>query len=514
MRRIIIVTIPVFFLCLSVYSQKQYDFATIDAKTYEHFYYGKWDSVIYYGKLALENNIDYFYLRLRIGESYYYKQNYQAAISHFEKAAKFNSSDTTTKAFLYFSYLFSGRENDSRLVEYTPSSQTNNVKHKNISLNSVYFETGPGLNSNIKKNKNIDPNRNDNILGNAYIAGNIYYNHLGLNFFLGKRISVYAGMSFLNEQNLSLIQMSEHRLGGRYFHVRDTVVNHPGPPPFTSYDTIYENRQIINSIDSTWRFVNNLKQIDYYLKANLHIAKGLDFVPFFHLLSVRTTIFKVSNKPLNFYSKDTITLHTQIPHPPMMTPFDTVIYQYQNNLTPIDRYDFHEIDTSYSNFSFGLSVNKNWGKISTSLFAAFSNLNNKKQNQTGVSLTWYPKGNLNLYFSSTLTAFSENKIRSTVFNQLAGFKTYKNIWLESFVTLGKLNDFTEDNGFIVNNSPGTITFRFGLSPTIILKHIDISIHYQFQTEEEKYTTRISNSDIVQNYKYVNHLIIGGIKWKI
>ena len=197
-----------------------------------------------------------------------------------------------------------------------------------------------------------------------------------------------------------------------------------------------------------------------------------------------------------------------------MSYADTIVYQYQNFLTPVDRYRLTKIDTSYYNYSIGLSINKNWGKVSTALFASFSNLNNKKQNQTGVSFTWYPKGNLNLYFTSTLTASREDNTKALIFNQLGGFKIYKNIWLESFVTLGKLNDFTEGDGFIVNNNPGTITFRFGLSPTILFKHFDISIHYQFLSEEEQYTAHVSNSDLVKNYKYTNHLIIGSLKWKL
>jgi hypothetical protein len=495
-------------------SQDEVNFNNIDLQTYGFASFSEWDSVIHYCKLGLANNIDYFYLRLRMGEAYYYKQNYAAAIKHFEKALKSNSGDTTTQEFLYYSYMFSGRENDAR---YLGTKMTDGTKKdvrlkKNISLKDVYFESGFDASNNIKQNGNINMEGSENLGGNADLTNNTYYAHLGLNFSLGKWLSIYSGVSSITDKKLRIFQMTEKKSVGRSVDTNEMTVMHPGQnghPPFTSHDTVYDIRQIMKATDiSLFRFNYNLKQIEFYLKCNIHVAKGLDIVPFFHLLNVETTEFKAN--PTNIY--DTIIRHTQIPKPPSSAT-DTIVYQYLNP-SPI-KFDYKEKDTSYYNYSLGLSINKNWGRVSTILFASYSNLNNKKQKEEGFTLIWYPEGNLNLYFSSTLTAFEQDTMKKIVFNQLAGIKINKYIWLEGFVTLGNFSDFTENNGFVVNNNPDLVKFRCGISPIFVFKRFDISLTYLFVAKQGNYVTDLpQNAYTTHPTKYINHVIIAGIKWKL
>jgi len=530
MRRIIFFTFVFSLFSSVVISQDTVNFTNIDVKTYGFATFAEWDSVIHYGKLGLANDIDYFYLRLRLGEAYYYKQNYAAAIKHFENALKNNSGDTSTQEFLYYSYLFSGRENDARFLGTKMTDGTKKTVHlkKNISLKNIYFEAGPSFSNNINKNENINLKGTEDVNGNTDMTGNVYYAHLGLDINIGKWLSIYPGVSYVNDNKLRIFQMTRHSLGERIKSVTDTDIVHPGKnghPAFTTHDTIYESRQIINQNDTSYNFKYNLKQMEFYLKGNIHVAKGLDIVPFFHLISVRTTDFKIKNDPINYISHDTTIKHTQVPHPPSSL-VDTTTYQYDNVLTPLDRYSYKQIDTSYYNYSFGLSVNKNWGKFSTALFASYSNLNHRIQKEGGLTVTWYPKGNLNLYFSSTITAFADDTVKSIVpskfpgmknivFNQLAGTKINKFTWLEGFVTFGKVSNFTESNGFVVNNNPDPINFRCGITPIFIFKHFDISLNCQFIEREGNYDTYVSQTENRTSfYKYNNYFITGGIKWKL
>lgn len=515
--------IALLFFTASLYgsiaaSQNNIDFLTIDSKINLHYSVRNWDSVIYYGKLGVANNIDYFNLRENTGEAYYYKQNYAKAAKEFVIADSFNSADEQTQEFLYYSYVFSGKEGDARLYG---AGMTDAAKEKvglknNFSVNNIYFESGPILSNNFSKNNNISKSWENDSSRKIDLTGNIFYAHAGLNFNINKRISIYAGASYVTNEKQSIFKLFEHRPVGRIIHVRDTVVNHPGPPPFTSHDTIYEHRQIMKLIDSSFSVDYNQKQIEYYLKGNLHLAKGFDIIPFFHLLNVRTSSYNFRNNPINFYSKDTIIRHTQIPRPPPPNYIDTVIYQYLNNLTPIDQYELIEQDSSTYNYSFGLSLQKDWGMITTSLFGSISNLNGLKQRETGASLTWYPKGNLNLYSSSTLTSFSDRSRKNIVFDQMVGFKVHNNIWLEGFATLGDINNFTENNGFVVCNNPDIIKFRCGLTPIFVFKRFDFSIHYQYQSKEGvlDIIKAPHNNVNTQYYNFQNHLIVGTIKWKL
>jgi hypothetical protein len=210
--------------------------------------------------------------------------------------------------------------------------------------------------------------------------------------------------------------------------------------------------------------------------------------------------------------------HTQVPLPPSSAK-DTIVYKDTSFQTAVDRYQSHsglsEKDTSYYNYSLGLSINKNWGRVSTILFASYSNLNNKKQKEEGFTLIWYPEGNLNLYFSSTLTAFEQDTMKKIVFNQLAGIKINKYIWLEGFVTLGNFSDFTENNGFVVNNNPDLVKFRCGISPIFVFKRFDISLTYLFVAKQGNYVTDLPQNAYTTNpTKYINNVIIAGIKWKL
>ena len=508
-------------------SQDTISFSSIEAKTYGFTINQEWDSVIHYGKLGLTNNIDYFYLRLRLGEAYYYKQKYSAAIKHFDNALKKNSSDISAQEFLYYSYLSSGRESDARALGAHMSDEAKKEVHlkKNICLNNIYFETGTSQTDNIKNNANINLSGPEKIGGNADLSGNVDYAHLGLNFSLCKWLTISPGVNYINDNRLSMFQTSEYSPGGRITTKKTESVTHVvmGQPNFTSHDTTYTIHQTLKSKDTSLNLKYNLKQMEFYLKGNIHLAKGLDIVPFFHLLNIQTTKFIISNKPINVSLCDSSIKHTQFPKHPNK---DSILYWDTTYSVPLDRYNLKTRDTSYYNYSFGISINKNWGKLSTSLFASYSNLNNRFQKEGGLSLTWYPKGNLDLYFSSTITAFQEDTVKSIVikrlpnlnnliFNQLAGIKINKFIWLEGTLTLGSFSDFTESNGFVVNNNPDLVNLRYSIAPMFIFKKFNISITYQFMQKEGVFTTYMpNNTSITNTFKYKSNFIIGGIKWKI
>ena len=57
-------------------SQQSVDFRQVDSSMYAHTLAGNWDEVIRIGKTSLQNEIDYFYLRLRMGIAYFNINNY------------------------------------------------------------------------------------------------------------------------------------------------------------------------------------------------------------------------------------------------------------------------------------------------------------------------------------------------------------------------------------------------------------------------------------------------------
>lgn len=522
MHRIIGSTIFIFFICLSAFSQKQYDFATIDLKMTAHYTFGNWDSVIYYGNAGIADSIDYFYLRKHLGEAYYYKLNYLSAIPHFENALSKNSNDIPTQEFLYYSYLFSGRETDARAFQSRMSDAAlKDIKaKKNNCFDNIYLETGTSLNNNFSKNQNNDFNGDKNIYGIAEMSGNVSYGQLGFKALLGHKVSVYAGASILNEQKKTIYDLSNVKPGeGRIITEHDTMVWKPYPMPgYYTYDTVLVNHQEFKTQSLLYNNENTLHQNEFYLNCNIHAAKGLDVMPFIHILNSRLTITHAVNHPADFITTDSIQTHTQFhfPPPPMGGIIVDTIFFYDTTYTvKLSDYAFRQKDTSFTNFSVGVLLNKTLGHFTSSFFGNFSNLNGRRQRQLGAALTWFPYGNLNFYIGTTLTGCLHQGKKNLVINFLTGKKITKYIWLEGNVTLGDMNNFTEKNGFLVNNNPDITTFRFGLTPIITFKNFDIILHYQYQEKQGSYFFKNESKTLTEGtFNYQNHVITGGIKWKI
>jgi hypothetical protein len=86
-------------------AQKDMDFRNIDSLTYVYYKSGDWNNLIKLGTEAIDNSIDYKYLRERIGFALFSKGDYREARKHFEKALSYDSFDTFTLVYLYYTYL-------------------------------------------------------------------------------------------------------------------------------------------------------------------------------------------------------------------------------------------------------------------------------------------------------------------------------------------------------------------------------------------------------------------------
>jgi hypothetical protein len=518
MHRIILALSITLIFATSVYSQDTLDYATADAKTYTYMQSAQWDSVIHYGDLALKNNIDYFYLRVRLGMAYYYKQNYTKSIHEFEKAMNFNSSDAYTQEMLYYGYVLAGRESDA--LSFTSAMSDAAKKDAGVTrikfLNSLYLEGGPSLSNNFSKNENTDFNDVPNRSGYACLLGNIYYGHLGAKFQTGKKVTIYAGFSRLSEQIRFFNDATEHTPFGRSFYQWDTVVWHPLPSPGQyTHDTIYENHQAFKDSMISSVLKNNLQQSEFYFNCNIHLTKGLDVTPFLHILNTKYTyVYPWAHKPV-FTAHDTIETHTQFyfPTPPGGVT-DTIFYTYLNPIDTITKITFLNKDTSYTNFSAGAELSKNFGHVTASVFGNISNLNGGRQKEAGFAVTYYPFGNMNLYLNTVFTTLADRKNKMMTIGFLAGTKITNSIWLESSVTMGDMKNYTANSGFVVNNSPDVTKFRFGFMPVFIFKNFTLNIQYLFKAEEGSYSFwNETTGSTTKTFVYQNHLITGGIKWR-
>lgn len=238
----------IFTLSSSItFGQNTMDFKTVENITYSSYILGEWDSLIVFGNKAIESGIDYYYLRVRIGVSYFNKLNFRQAAKHFEKALAFNSQNETNLEYLYFSYIYSHRIADANaLIDKFSDAQKRklNVLKPKI-INSVYLEGGPILSNNILKNGNKDLDMQANIYGEADFVDDVFYSHLGLRHNLSNKISLYHAYSNINIARQKLI----------------TIRN-------------------IDTLDNYFT-----KQNEYYINARFFLTKGLSVTPAFHFIN-------------------------------------------------------------------------------------------------------------------------------------------------------------------------------------------------------------------------------------
>ncbi len=123
MRKILILNI-VLLSVSGIFAQN--DLTITDSVTYSLYYQGKWNELIKYGDAAIADNIDFKWLRQRLGYAWYMKGNYYNAMKHYEKAYAFDVTDKTTLLYLYYSGLNTGNSSYSRYFAEKFQDETKN----------------------------------------------------------------------------------------------------------------------------------------------------------------------------------------------------------------------------------------------------------------------------------------------------------------------------------------------------------------------------------------------------
>ncbi len=471
------------FYSYSVMTQEsKYNFKDIDASTYQLYMQKDWDSLIKTGNEAIKQGEDYFYLRLRVGIAYYYKGNYRKATSHLQKALQFNDSDATAREFLYYSYKFTKRDLEARVLlsKFSESLREKTNTKKLKVLEQAYIETGPTFSNNIDNNKKGNLIGRDSIYGEQDLNDDKYYFQLGLGLNPLKRVSMYAGYSYLSISKLKRIQATEvYELG-----TIELIPWQEGWIVGKTYDEkateLYEDEY-------------KLFQNQGYLNANVLLGKGFILTPAFHFLYIKYNTIQLNSEL------------TEFPH-------------YPGDPVPEIRatYTLDNLDTSYYNYVVSLAINKNICLFDFGLFGTFSNLNNNNQYQAGATIGFYPKGNLDVYSLTNLVLAWEDGDTRFGFEELMGVKAMKKLWVEGSVFFGEMINYNEKNAYVVYNSGDKMKLRAGMNIIVPLSEkFEISVRYQYFINEgswfrldENYESQIFSTE------YQNHTIIGGLAWKL
>ena len=173
------------FLTLFMCNAQKLTSEQVDSQTLSSFENKEFSNTILIGNEALKQGIDFYFLRYRIGVSYFEKTNYEASIIHLEKAKEFDSNDPVLLEYLYYSYIYTNRnEKAFELLAILPDDLKAKINYKSPLFKSISAEIG------VLKTNNFDTYKNSNLKGtNNYAHGAFYSDVVFGNIIIDNQIS-------------------------------------------------------------------------------------------------------------------------------------------------------------------------------------------------------------------------------------------------------------------------------------------------------------------------------------
>lgn len=175
---------------------------------------------------------------------------------------------------------------------------------------------------------------------------------------------------------------------------------------------------------------------------------------------------------------------------------------------------YHYVGTKYSASTDTLNISgnilfarlsQNWRRFDFSLSQSVFSNDYNNASQSGFQIGYSFPAKLRIYAKSSLYLMNEYDSTRLIFNQTAGALIGKKLWLQGSITLGNLNNFTDNDGLYLYNSMDYTTFRVGGSAFFYWgKHLTLFTNYTFDKKQTIETL----------YQYKQHSISGGLIWKI
>jgi hypothetical protein len=443
------------FLVSGIAGMTQITYRETETSTFRYLLEGKWDSLIITGNQALKENIDYAYLRSRLGMAYFEKQKYVNSTWNLERALNFNKDDQVSTEYLYSAYLFSNRPDQARAVTSgMDANQKSSLAGSRNVLDHINIELGGGLSNAFSKSDPETLMGKDSIYGQQNLYGNYYYGHGDFSLNLSPRFSLTLGYSYLSFQKRVMYQ---------YAYATDVIDS----TVFTgnSYVNYYSfPREVrINT------FNYPLNQNEFFIGATIVPAPGVSIMPAFRFIKVKYTL------PTAVYNTWTVQ--------------DTSWYDETSGIYytfPFNRasYGFSQVNYNMNNYLIGLRVTKQAGIFDAGIAISWSNFNKQKQLQTTWSLGYYPLGTPDFYGKTALVAMVENGDGRLIATQVIGAKIARWLWLEGDFLYGDISDGNLDNGMIVYNNPDKVDYRAGLTLLFpVFPNMQVALMYRFFQKE-------------------------------
>ena len=274
---------------------------------------------------------------------------------------------------------------------------------------------------------------------------------------------------------------------GYYFNLGLSWGFKKGLGVYGGYSLIRLDKNKLVKIEDTLSVDDNypLNQHQFYLNGNIPLGKGFYVLPALNIILDR--------------------------YETVMPQFDSTSFSYS---FPVEK-------TRLDSYIGYLSVTKDFQIIKTSIFAAYSNLNKKEQFQAGFCLVAFPFGNLNFYLSSKLLNHRNAGHDNIVFEQMIGVRLFKPLWTEINATIGQLENYHENNAFVVYNIADKMRFKGGVKLIYTLNpRWMITAEYIYLLREGEYIfyepvappIDMEVEPVTMSQDFQNQFILIGLKW--
>lgn len=229
----------------------------------------------------------------------------------------------------------------------------------------------------------------------------------------------------------------------------------------------------------------NLQQFDYYLNTKYTFKSGLDVTMAIHTMSVSFPDYRM----------------------------------YYNDIS--NEYIIDKQDVSFTDILLYAGVGKYYKKTYVKIGMGLSQINDIKQSQVELDISWFPFGNYSLVPGVKVVSYSEGAkngkeaVKRFIIEPHAIISFNNNIWITTSYTFGSLYNYFEKEGGIVYNNPDKVTAKANAEINYKLnKHIIFSIRYTYMNRESNslYYEYTDYKESIFDFK--THYIIGGITWDI
>lgn len=132
-----------------ILAQTSPDYQSIEGSLQQSFSQRNWSDVLKISRLALDHHIDYLGLRQRAGIASFELGNFKRSAQHLYAARAFNSRDSTTLTYLYYSLLLGGQPAEAISQGYLFPGvvrQQLGIRYRQV-ISSVSLETGVKISS-------------------------------------------------------------------------------------------------------------------------------------------------------------------------------------------------------------------------------------------------------------------------------------------------------------------------------------------------------------------------------